>query len=43
MLDIPLRKLARSALQQVFAQQVRLGVEQGHGVLQLVAETEGAS
>ena len=31
------------AAQQVLAQQARLGVDERHGVLQLIAEAEGAA
>ena len=39
----PSRKLARRAAQQVLAQQTRLGVDQRHRVLQLIAEAERAA
>ena len=42
MLDISFRELAGGAQEQVLAHQVRLGVDQRHDVLQLIAETEGA-
>ena len=42
MLDISFRELAGGAQEQVLAHQVRLGVDQRHHVLQLIAETEGA-
>ena len=41
MLNISLLKLAARAEKQVFAQEVGLGVEERHHVLQLIAETEG--
>jgi hypothetical protein len=41
-LHISRLKLATRAQEQVFAQEVRLGVEKRHHVLQLIAETEGA-
>ncbi len=41
-LDVSLPELAGRASQQMLAQKVRLGVYQRHGVLQLVAEPEGA-
>ena len=39
-LHVALLKLPPRAQQQVLAQQPRLGVDQGHGVLQLIAKTE---
>ena len=43
MLDISLRELAGRAAEQMLAHEAWLGVDEGHRVLQLVAETEGAS
>ena len=43
MLDISLRKLAGRAEEQVLAHEARLGVDERHHVLQLVAEAEGAA
>ena len=43
MLDVPLRELTGRAAQHLLTQEVRLGVDNRHCVLQLVAETEGAS
>ena len=42
-LDISLAELTGRAEEQVLAQQARLGVDERHHVLQLVAETEGAA
>jgi hypothetical protein len=42
-LDVALPELAGRASQQMLAQKVRLRVHQRHGVLQLVAEPEGAT
>ncbi len=42
MLNISLLKLASRAQEQVFAQELGLGVQQRHHVLQLIAETKGA-
>jgi hypothetical protein len=41
MLHISILKLAARAEKQVLAQEVGLGVQQRHHVLQLIAETEG--
>jgi hypothetical protein len=43
MLNISLLKLASRAQEQVLAQEVGLGVQKRHHVLQLIAETEGAA
>ena len=42
-LDISFPELAARAQQQVFAHQSRLGMDERHHVLQLVAETERAA
>src|SRR5512143_4091335 len=42
-LNVSLPELTGRASKQMLAQKVRLGVNQRHGVLQLVAESEGAS
>ena len=42
-LDVSFRELAGGAADQVLAQEARLGVDQRHRVLQLVAETESTS
>jgi hypothetical protein len=39
-LDISLPELTGCAQKQVLADQVRLGMDEGHHVLQLIAETE---
>ena len=41
MLDVALGELTRCRAHDLLAQQLRLGVEQGHGILQLIAEPEG--
>ena len=43
MLDISLRELAGRAAEQVLAHEARLGVDKRHHILQLVAETKGAT
>ena len=43
MLDVAFFELAGRAEQQVLAHQVGLGVDEGHDVLQLIAEAEGAA
>ena len=43
MLDISLLELAGCTQEQVLAHETRLGVDERHYVLQLVAETEGAA
>ena len=42
MLDIAFLKLSRCAEQEVLAHKMRLGVDERHRILKLVAETEGA-
>ena len=42
MLDISFRELTGRAQEQVLAHEARLGVDERHHVLQLIAETEGA-
>ena len=42
MLHIPFLELMPGTQEDLFAQQMRLGVNQRHGILQLIAETEGA-
>ncbi len=42
-LHVPFAKLTRRGAQQVLAEQLRLGMHQGHRVLQLVAEAERAA
>ena len=42
-LHVPFAKLAGGGAQQVLAEQLRLGMHQGHRVLQLVAEAECAA
>jgi hypothetical protein len=42
MLDISFGKLAPCANEQVFTHKPRLGMDESHGVLQLVAETKGS-
>ena len=42
-LDIPFGKLTGRAKEQMLARQPRFGVDEGHHILQLVAETEGAA
>jgi len=43
MLDIPFFKLTAGSQQQMFPRQFRPGIEKGHDILQLIAETEGAA
>ena len=43
MLDIAFLELAARAEEQLLAHQMRLGMDERHHVLQLIAETEGAS
>ena len=43
MLHVSFAKLTTGRAQQVFAEHVRLGMYQGHRVLQLIAEAEGTS
>jgi hypothetical protein len=43
MQDISVRKLMGSASQKVFACDTRIGVDQGHRILQLIPEAEGSS
>ena len=43
MLHIALAELTRRAQQQMLAHQLRLGMDERHRVLQLIAETEGAA
>ncbi len=42
MLDVSLWELTGRAAEQVLAQELRLGVDERHRILQLIAETEGA-
>ena len=42
MLDIAFLKLSGCAEQEVLAHKLRLGVDERHRILQLIAETEGA-
>ena len=42
MLDISLLELTGRAKEEVLAHEARLGVDERHHVLQLIAETEGA-
>ncbi len=43
MLNISFGKLAARASKQVFPHEARLGVDEGHGILQLVAEAKSAA
>jgi hypothetical protein len=43
MQDVSIRELMGSASQKVLAHDTRLGVDQGHRILQLIPEAEGSS